>query len=177
VYPILFGVPQGSILGPLLFLHFNGAYLPLKHYRILMYADDTVLYYAHKEVSIIEEKLTEDLSRISEWFEQNELMVNLKKGKTECMLFGTGKNLSKNDDHVLNIKLKEELVNNVTSYSYLGILLDQTLCLGDHFNKIYKRAFWTGQAFMETETIYVYEFRSKSPQCHGNACYYVLLTD
>ena len=79
-------------------------------------------------------------------------MVKLKKGKTECMLFGTGKNLSKNDDHILNIKLKEELVNNVTSYSYLGILLDQTLCLGDHFN-------------------------SKSPQCHGNACYYVLLTD
>jgi hypothetical protein len=54
-------------------------------------------------------------------------MVNLKKGKTECMLFGTGKNLSKNDDHVLNIKLKEELVNNVTSYSYLGILLGNSI--------------------------------------------------
>ena len=73
-----------------------------------MYADDTVLHYAHKEVSIIEEELTEDLSRLSEWFEQNELIVNLKKGTTECMLFGTGKNLSKNDDHVLNIKLKED---------------------------------------------------------------------
>jgi hypothetical protein len=105
-----------------------------------MYADDTVLHYAHKEVSIIEEELTEDLPRLSEWFEQNELMVNLKKGKTEYMLFGTGKNLSKNDGHVLNIKLKEEWVNIVTSYSFLGILLDQTLCLGDHFNKIYKRA-------------------------------------
>ena len=141
VYPVLCGVPQGSILGPLLFLlHFNGVYLPLKHCRILMYADDTVLYYAHKEVSVIEEKLTEDLSRLSEWFEQNELMVNLKKGKTECMVFGTGKNLSKNDDHVLNIKIKEEVVNNATSYSYLGIILDPTLCLGDHFNKIYKRA-------------------------------------
>jgi hypothetical protein len=101
VYPVLCSVPQGSILGPQLFLlHFNGAYVPLKHCRILVYADDTVLHYAHKEVSIIEEKLTEDLSRLLEWFEQNELMVNLKKGKTECTLFGTGKNLSKNEDHV-----------------------------------------------------------------------------
>ncbi len=74
-----------------------------------MYADDTVLYYAHKEVNVIEEKLTEDLLRLSEWFEQNELMVNLKKGKTECMLFGTGKNLAKNYDHCMKIKLKKNL--------------------------------------------------------------------
>ncbi len=44
-----------------------------------MYADDTVLYYAHKDVKIIEQKLTEDMSRLSEWFENNELIVNLKK--------------------------------------------------------------------------------------------------
>ena len=67
-------------------------------------------------------------------------MVNLKKGKTECMLFGTGKNLSKNDDHVVAVKFKDKLVNNTTSYSYLGVLLDPTMCLGDHFKKIYKRA-------------------------------------
>ena len=56
------------------------------------------------------------------------------------MLFGTRKNLAKNNDHGLEIKLKEELVYYVTSYSYLGILLDQTLCLGDHFNKTYNKA-------------------------------------
>ena len=141
VYPVFCGVPQGSILGPLLFLlHFNGAYLPLKHCKILMFADDTVIYYAHKEVNVTEERLTEDLSWLSKWFEQNGLIVNLKKGKTECMLFGTGKNLAKNNDHGMEIKLNKELVNYVTSYSYLGILLGQTLCLGDHFNKIYKKA-------------------------------------
>ena len=67
MYLVFCGIPQGSILGPLLFLlHFNGAYLPLKHCKILMYADDTVLYYAHKEVNVIEGKLTEDLLRLSE---------------------------------------------------------------------------------------------------------------
>ena len=72
-----------------------------------MYADDTVLYYAHKDVKIIEQKLTEDMSRLSEWFENNELIVNLKKGKTECMLFGTGRNLSKNKEHELNIYVQQ----------------------------------------------------------------------
>ena len=105
-----------------------------------MYADDTILYYAHKDVKIIEQKLTEDMSRLSEWFENNELIVNLKKGKTECMLFGTGRNLSKNKEHELNIMYNNTVVNYTTSYTYLGVLLDQTLNLADHFNKIYKRS-------------------------------------
>jgi hypothetical protein len=141
VNPVFCGVPQGSILGPLLFLiHFNGVCLPVKNCKILMYADDTVLYYAHKDVKIIEQKLTEDMSRLSEWFENNELIVSLKKGKTECMLFGTGRNLSKNKEHELNIMYNNTVVNYTTSYTYLGVLLDQTLNLADHFNKIYKRS-------------------------------------
>lgn len=83
-----------------------------------MYVDDLVLYYA-MDVTVIEEKLTEDLTRLSEWFETNELIVTLKKGKTECMLLETGKNLSKNDSTGLNIKFKDRLMNYVTSYSYL----------------------------------------------------------
>ena len=104
-----------------------------------MYADDTVLYYAHKDVKIIEQKLTEDMSRLSEWFEQNELVVNLKTGKTECMLYGTGRKLSKFKEHELNIMHNNTVVNYTTSYTYLGIHLDQTLNLTEHFNKIYKR--------------------------------------
>ena len=138
VNPVFCGVPQGSILGPLPFLiHFNGVYLPVRDCKIQMYA---VLYYAHKDVKIIEQKLTEDMSRLSEWFERNELVVNLKKGKTECMLFGTGKKLSKIKEHELNIMYNNTMVNYTTSYTYLGVLLDQTLNLTEHFNKIYKRS-------------------------------------
>lgn len=58
VNSVFCGVPQGSILGPLLFLiHFNGVYLPVKNCKILMYADDTILYYAHKDVKIQKKSL------------------------------------------------------------------------------------------------------------------------
>lgn len=70
-----------------------------------------VLYYAPKDVKTIEQKLTEDMSHLSEWFEKDELIVNLKKGKTECMLFDTGKNLSKIKEHELNIMYNNTVVN------------------------------------------------------------------
>ena len=60
----------------------------LKHSRIIKYADDTVVYLSDKDV-IIENELIEDLSRISTYFNENELIINLKKGETEAMLFGT----------------------------------------------------------------------------------------
>ena len=94
--PIFNGVPQGSILGPLLFILFlNDLPEQLKHSRIIKYADDTVIYLSDKDVVvIIENELIEDLSRISTYFNENELIINLKKGKTMAMLSGTTKRLS-----------------------------------------------------------------------------------
>ena len=122
VNSVFCGVPQGSIFGPLLFLiHFNGVYLPVKNCKILMYADDTVLYYAHKDVKIIEQKLTEDMSRLSEWFERNELVVNLKTAKTECMLFGIGRKLTKFKEYELNIHCVQELYANRFFCDFISI--------------------------------------------------------
>ena len=59
-----------------------------------MYADDTVIYYAHSDINVIEKVLNEEMSYLSRYFYQNELILNLKKGKTEAMVFGTGKCLS-----------------------------------------------------------------------------------
>ena len=50
------------------------------------YADDSVLYVAGKTCDDIEEKLNSDLEKIANWFVQNNLVVNLKKTKTECVL-------------------------------------------------------------------------------------------
>ena len=59
--PIFCGVPQGSILGPLLFLlQFNDAANVLSHCKIVKYADDTVLFYSHKDTGHVEQILNKD---------------------------------------------------------------------------------------------------------------------
>lgn len=80
-------MPQGTILGPLLFLlYFNDLTDCLIHSRVVKYADDTVLYVAATDASEIEIKLNEDMEEIFKWCNDNELILNMKKGKTEFML-------------------------------------------------------------------------------------------
>ena len=93
------GVPQGSILGPLLFLmFFNDFEKCLKRSQSLNFADDTVVYIHGKTKDIAESQLNEDqLVKIimSTYFKTNQLIINLNKGKTETMIFGTSSRLSK----------------------------------------------------------------------------------
>ena len=97
------GVPQGSIIGPLLFLLFYNDFPScLKHSKCVIYADDTVIYVPGKDMFVIESRLSADMERIMHWCTNNELILNLKKGKTEAMLFGTSKRLSLQTDS-LNI--------------------------------------------------------------------------
>ena len=61
----------------------------------ILYADDTVLYFHHKDLREIEKAITNDLRTLSNWLQDNELLLNTKKGKTEAMLFGTKARLNK----------------------------------------------------------------------------------
>ena len=72
-----------------------------------MYADDTVIYYSHKNIEQIEEKLQVDFTNITSWFEDNQLVINLKKGKTEAMLFGTEKRLSNLNNQQINLEYNQ----------------------------------------------------------------------
>ncbi|CAB4044716.1 Hypothetical predicted protein [Paramuricea clavata] len=67
-FPVNSGVPQGSILGPLLFImHMNDLFLTPFNSNLIMYADDTVIYFAAKTTAEITDILNEDLKIIGDW--------------------------------------------------------------------------------------------------------------
>ena len=86
---VAFGVPQGSILGPLLFVLFIN---DLPTANILLYADDAVIFAAHKDIKILEETLNDELNEVNKWTLSNFLFIN--KRKTEFVIFGTDARLS-----------------------------------------------------------------------------------
>ena len=132
--PINTGVPQGSTLGPLLFLiFFNDVHSPLCHCKILNYADGTVIFTSSNDINAIKDSLSQDLDNLSNWFRDNELIFNLKKGKTEVMLFGTGKRLNLLQGCQVKLSVNGAPINTTTCYKYLGVHLDPTLNFEMHF--------------------------------------------
>ena len=81
------GVPQGSILGPLLFSIYVNDMCNSVSCELCLYADDSMLFVAGKDVKQIEQRLTEEMYNISAWLESNKLSLHL--GKTESILFGS----------------------------------------------------------------------------------------
>ena len=85
--PVTCGVPQGSILGPLLFLiYINDMNISLTC-RLSLYADDSALIFAHRDPKVISDRLSSELSTCKSWLVDNRLSLHV--GKTESLLFGS----------------------------------------------------------------------------------------
>ena len=138
--PVYIGVPQGSILGPLfLILHFNDAQQQLIRCKIITYADDTIIYFHDTDIRIIEKVLNTEFSYLSDWLTENELILNLKKDKTKIMVFGTKLRLPKINSNI-NVEYHSIKVNRMYSCKYLGVKVDPSLNLSNHFQCVYKTA-------------------------------------
>ena len=137
--PLFSAVPQESILGPLLFvIFFNGTILELNQSKIIKYADDAVIFSADKDYDKVERALYSDMNRLSEWFTENELLLNLKPGKTELLLFGTNQRLAKIPKN-LEVIYNHQVINVTISYKYLGVELTSSLNLNCQFDGNYKK--------------------------------------
>ena len=109
-------VPQGSILGPLLFsIYVRDLPRQADHYDISQFADDTV-HVASRSILEIQHQLNTDLIQTARWLKSKKLHVNAIA--TQVILFGSRHALSRNP--VLNISLQEECLQQVECVKYLG---------------------------------------------------------
>ena len=124
------GVPQGSILGPLLFIIFVNS-LPESvdtNCKCVMYADGITLLVSSSDPSILQNYLNLNLNKIANWFQSNNLTLNIKK--TKLMLFGTNQALNKFKD--ISPTHDNLLIKKVEKFKYLGIFFDSLLSWNEH---------------------------------------------
>ena len=115
-------MPQGSILGPLLFLiYVNDMSTSIdKNCKLILYADDSAIFFAHKDPHLISEKLGSVLNQCSTWLIDNKLSLHL--GKTECILFGPKRKLKYFQN--FTICCNNHVINATEHVKYLGVYID-----------------------------------------------------
>ena len=138
--PISHGVPQGSVLGPLLFsLFVNEIPNIVKHSKVMLYADDTTIYHAAKVTSRLEAELNEDIHLLSMWLCNNDLNINTEKTK---WMFFSRKGRQTESQH-LQFNVLGRPLSRCDTFKYLGVILDSQLSWKDHIQSVRKKCMST----------------------------------
>jgi len=136
--PVSTGVPQGSVLGPLLFnIYINDLPRVVQHCKISLYADDTALFVAGKDAIGIQSILNSELEAISKWLYANKLTLNVQK--TKAILFGTPQLFNCRKPPQLCVVINNKIIENVECFKYLGLHLDSHMTYSVHIEKTCKK--------------------------------------
>ena len=122
--PISTGVPQGSILGPLLFsIYINDLVMARSKLNCMMYADDTTLYFNLEDFDCrnLDNEINSEIAKNYLWFKLNKLSLNVDE--TKYMIFHTNQRMI--PPYALSINCK--LIAKVSTFNFLGIMLDSNM--------------------------------------------------
>ncbi len=129
---ISYGVPQGSVLGPLLFLiYINDMPISSKVLKFHLFADDTSIFFSHKDLNSLESTLNKELTGVSDWLSANRLTLNIDKSN---ILIITPKHTKK--IRTVNIKINNTTLLEKDNIKYLGVLFDNKLNWKQHIQHV-----------------------------------------
>ena len=138
-HDVTVGVPQGSILGPLLFMIFmNDMSLFIDCSTLHMYADDQTMLAKGKCISDVNDAIRQDIIPISNWITANHMRINARKSK--CLLITTHSKRSRlnETDRSLSVQVADTFIPQVQCGGILGVTLDETLSWNVHIDNVSK---------------------------------------
>lgn len=128
------GVPQGSILGPILFLIFiNDIIQASQKLQWTLFADDTTIYCSEKNLNNAIEIMNLELNKLREWLLSNKLTLNIKK--TKYMIFSSYKKSIHYNEELSPVKINNEPLERVKTFKFLGVTLQENLQWNCHVNQ------------------------------------------
>ena len=130
---IEWGVPQGSVLGPLLFLIFINDIPYASDLGTWLFADDTALVLSALNIVLLQEKMNIEVDKIQDWLLANKLSVHYVD-KSQYMLINS--NITKRVDDDFELKMGGHILDRTKSYRYLGLLVDDRFSWENHVNEL-----------------------------------------